>query len=98
MIDVVVLSLSGKHSSTKKNKALVRSPFPRNGIEIYLERMKKLTSFNNILYFSVLRLVILSFIGSTGLKQTKSQKTVMFSIAMPQSQGSREMQKMECCA
>lgn len=79
MIDVDVLSLSAKHSGTEKSKALVRSPFPRNGIEIYLERIKKLTCFNNVVYFPVLRLVILSFLGCTGLKRTKSQKTVTFS-------------------
>lgn len=75
MTDVDGLSLSVKHSSTKKRKALVRSSFPRNGIEIYLERIKKLTCFNNIVYFPVLRLGILSFLGCTGLKRTKSQKT-----------------------
>lgn len=79
MIDADVPSLSAKHSSTKKSQALVRSPFPRNGIEIYLERIKKLTCFNNIVYFPLLRLVILSFLGCNGLKRTKSQKTVMFS-------------------
>lgn len=79
MIEVDVLFLSAKHSSTKKSKALVRSPFPRNGREIYLERIKQLRCFNNIVYFPVLRLVILSFLGCTGLKRTKSQKTVMFS-------------------
>lgn len=79
MTDVDDLSLSAKHSSTKKRKALVRSSFPRNGIEIYLESIKKLTCFNNIFYFPVLRLVILSFLGCTGLKRTKSQKTLMLS-------------------
>lgn len=112
MTDVDGLSLSVKHSSTKKGKALVRSPFPRNGIEIYLERIKKLTCFNNIVYFPVLRLGILSFLGCTVLKRTKSQKTVMLSrtclllgiyhnvTAMPQSQRYRyrEIQKMGCCA
>lgn len=76
MTDVVGLSLSVKH---KEKKSLGRSPFPRNGIEIYLERVKKLTCFNNIVYFPVLRLGILSFLGCTGLKRTKSQKTVMLS-------------------
>lgn len=50
MIDVDDLSLSAKHSSTKKSKALVRLPFPRNGIEIYLERVKKADMFLTTLF------------------------------------------------
>lgn len=69
MMDINVLSLSGKHSSTKKNNALARSLFLRNRIEIYLERMKKLKILTTLFIFG--NLVISRFYWSKADKKSK---------------------------